>query len=282
MNLDRTALREFLPPILWRSLATLKNNFRAKAVRIGDAGGFLYGFDSFKSAADFVEKQGSNGYASQDFISKLFAASSLVRDGKAVYERDTYVFDRILYSWPLLSALLLAAQKKDYFHIVDLGGGLGSTYQQNRKFLHLMESRVKWSIIEQKEIVKIGRESFENAELKFYSDLVEISDDTIDLFVVSGTLCYLSDPYQIIERITMLNPKYIVLDRTPFLESDDDAYCIQYVPAIIFQASYPVTVFSKNKLFDLLSKDYSLVEQWISDDQPDKKSSLEGSIWKIK
>jgi putative methyltransferase (TIGR04325 family) len=282
MILIRSSLKEFLPPILWRLLASLKNNYRGKAGGVDDTGGFLYGFSSFESAAGFVEKQGSSGYASQSFISKLVAASSLVRDGKAVYERDTYIFQRVLYSWPLLSALLLAAQKKKVFCVVDFGGGLGSTYRQNKKFLELVESQIKWSVIEQKEIVNIGRESFENIELKFYADLDEISEDTIDLFILSGTLCYLSDPYQIIERISLLKPSYIVLDRTPFLESDADAYCVQYVPANIFQASYPVTIFGRKKLFDLLSNDYTLVEKWMSDDQPDKRSSLEGSIWRIK
>lgn len=282
MILSQTSLKEFLPPILWRFLASLKNNHGGKARRKSASGGFLYGFTSFESAADFVEKQGSSGYTSQNFISKLVAAASLVRDGKAVYERDTYVFDSILYSWPLLSALLLAAQKKERFHVVDFGGGLGSTYQQNKKFLELLESQIKWSVIEQKVIVNIGRESFESFELKFYSDLIEISEDAIDLFIVSGTLCYLSDAYQIIERIALLKPSYIVLDRTPFHESDADAYCVQYVPASIFQASYPVTIFGRQKLFNLLSSDYSLLEKWISDDQPDIRSSHEGSIWKIK
>lgn len=282
MILSRTSLKEFLPPILWRFLVSLKRNHGGKTRRIGDSGGFLYEFTSFESAAGFVEKQGSSGYASQNFISKLLAASSLVRDGKAVYERDTYIFERILYSWPLLSALLLAAQKKESLHVVDFGGGLGSTYQQNRKFLELLESQIKWSVIEQKVIADIGRESFENTELKFHDDLIEVSEKTIDLFIVSGTLCYLSDPYQILERIILLKPSYIVLDRTPFLESDADTYCVQYVPASIFQASYPVTIFGRQKLFDLLSNDYSLVENWVSDDQPDKRSSLEGSIWKEK
>ena len=116
-------------------------------------------------------QQVSTGYDSDLILEKVRDSLSKVKNGEAVYERDSVLFDKVQYSWPLLAGLLwIAAQKENRLNLVDFGGSLGSTYYQNRKFLsHLME--VHWSIVEQKKFAECGKRDFENDHLKFYDDL---------------------------------------------------------------------------------------------------------------
>lgn len=278
----RSVLKGLLPPLLHSLIKRTLSFRKGYGNDLNDSGGFIHGFESFQAANEYLVSIGSSGYASSDFISKLFSSASLVRDGKAVYERDTQVFEKIIYSWPVLTSLCIAANQGSKTKVIDFGGGLGSTYQQTRKFLELVESKIEWVVIEQKEIAKIGKESFENSELKFVESIDEIPQVKVDLALFSGSLCYLESPYEVIRKIILRSPKFIVLDRTPFVRSNHDSYGVQFVPAYLFRASYPITFFGQKHLFDLLSINYVLVEKWISADQPDLLSTLEGSIWKLR
>jgi putative methyltransferase (TIGR04325 family) len=272
-------IKDFLPPILSELLVNLRRLLKGARSDINEVGGFQYDFSSFKSAEDFLIAKGSNGYNSDDYISKLHRSAELVRDGKAAYERDTFIFDEVLYSWPLLSGLLLAAGQNEHFHVVDFGGALGSTFRQNEKFLNYLTASIIWTVIEQESIVEIGKKFFETDILKFVSNVDQLDDIPIQLCLFSGSLCYVSNPYQILEQLLLLKPKYLVIDRTPLTESESDLFGVQYVPANLFKASYPIVFLSRTKLYNLLSKDYNMVEKWISDDQPDIKSISEGSLW---
>jgi putative methyltransferase (TIGR04325 family) len=263
-------------------MATLKRLLKGVTTDINDIGGFKYDFPSFESAESYLFERGSDGYSSDDFLAKLHKSAGLVRDGMAAYERDSYIFDQVLYSWPLLSSLLLAAGQKDHLNVVDFGGGLGSSFRQNEKFLSLVTSSIDWTVVEQHSVVAIGKKFFEKNNLKFISSISQLNDRQIDLCLFSGSLCYLSDPHQKINQIVLLKPKYIVIDRTPLIEGELDSFGVQYVPASIFKASYPIIFLSRIKLFNLLSENYTMIEKWISDDQPDTKSSSEGSLWMIK
>ena len=56
-----------------------------------------------------------------------------VKNGDAVFERDSVIFDKIHYSFPLLSALSLTAlNHNSTLNVLDFGGSLGSAYFQNK------------------------------------------------------------------------------------------------------------------------------------------------------
>ncbi|MBN2143137.1 MAG: glycosyltransferase, partial [Candidatus Aureabacteria bacterium] len=55
----------------------------------------------------------SKGYDSPDIFTKLKTASLKVKSGEAVYERDSVLFDKIEYSWPLLAGLMWIASQKE-------------------------------------------------------------------------------------------------------------------------------------------------------------------------
>jgi len=112
--------------------------------------------------------QASLGYHRKEVIRRVEEATLKVKRGLAQYERDAVTFDRIQYSWPLLSGLLwVATQSKGSLNLVDYGGSLGSTYFQNRKFLETLD-RVSWNIVEQECFVEAGRRLFEDSVIRFF------------------------------------------------------------------------------------------------------------------
>jgi hypothetical protein len=86
---------------------------------------------SFKDLAGTVPT-----YADVSIAKQVRFATRQVLAGKQAYERDGVLFDKIQYSWPLLSVLLWVALKNDgRLEVVDFGGSMGTTYFQNRKYL---------------------------------------------------------------------------------------------------------------------------------------------------
>src|SRR3954462_15124415 len=99
----------------------------------------------------------TKGYDASAILEKVKSAVLKVKNGEAVYERDSVLFDKIEYSWPLLSALLWIALKKiNELSVVDFGGSLGSSYFQNKMYLRTLK-KLRWNVVEQKNFVEAGQ-----------------------------------------------------------------------------------------------------------------------------
>ena len=135
----------------------------------------------------------STGYDSEIILEKTKTALLQVKNGRAVYERDSVVFDEIQYAWPLLAGLLwVAAQSGGRLNVLDFGGSLGSTYFQNRTFLHPLTHvrwNVVWNVVEQPQHVKTGKEWFEDEHLKFYLRVEDcVAETQPNVVLLSGVL----------------------------------------------------------------------------------------------
>lgn len=243
MKYLETILRNLIPPIFVRISKRMRNRY-----------GYFGNYQSWEKA-----KKASSGYDSDVILNKVKVALLKVKSGEAVYERDSVLFDKIQYSWPLLAGLLwIASQNKNKLNLIDFGGSLGSSYYQNRNFLlHLDELR--WNIVEQKKFVECGKRYFEYEHLNFYYDLdVCIKERNPDAILFSGVIQYIEDPYSLLEKVINIGFKYIIFDRTPFLEKGNDRLTIQKVPPDIFEASYPTWLLSLDKFLNLFSNRYEL------------------------
>jgi putative methyltransferase (TIGR04325 family) len=196
----------------------------------------------------------SGGYDSEQILTKVRGSLLKVKNGEAVYERDSVL---------LLAALLwIVSQKGNRLNLVDFGGSLGSTYYQNRKFLsHL--GAVRWSIVEQRRFVECGKRDFEDDRLKFYEDLETcVRDQRPDAILLSSVLQYLEQPYALLEKVLSLGFEFILIDRTPLLEKGDDRITVQKVPPEIYEASYPAWFFNREKFLSRFSMRYELMAEF--------------------
>jgi len=239
--------RSFLPP----AVLEVHRWFRGRHVFLGD-------YANWKEA-----KNASTGYDAGLILDKVRDAMRKVKSGDQLYERDSVLFSKIQYSWPLLAGLLwIATQKECRLNLLDFGGSLGSTYYQNREFLtHLRELR--WSIVEQREFARCGKREFENEHLKFYEDLEDcFQEQGPDVILFSSVLQYLEFPYAILDKALKFGFEFILIDRTPLIDSGDDRITVQKVPPSIYDASYPAWFFNREKFLSFLSRDYELMAEF--------------------
>ena len=222
----------------------------------------------------------SKGYDSEEILKKVTASASLVKNGLAVYERDSMLFDHIEYSFPLLSGLLwIAGRNKGRLNVMDFGGSLGSSYFQNKLFLDTLPD-VNWCIVEQKEVVKTGIEMFEDKRLHFYYSIDEcLKSNDIHVVLLSSVLQYLEEPYKILDNILSHNPGYLIIDRTPFVKGSD-RITVQIVNPGIYKGSYPCWFFNEQKFISFLTTKYEMVVEFNALDRANILSEFKGFIFR--
>jgi len=192
--------------------------------------------------------QSSTGYDAGVILEKTCAALLKVKNGEAVYERDSVLLDKIQHSFPVLAGLLRAAQAHDgRLCVVDFGGALGSSYFQCRDFLRVVQ-RLEWLVVEQPAHIACGRKNFESDQLRFYSTIEEcMTGHQPNALLLSSVLQYLPNPYQILQKLLSHRISHVIIDRTAFLVSGRERLTVQHVPDSIYPASYPAWFFSERK-----------------------------------
>lgn len=231
-------LKDCIPPIVLRGLKKLLGKRTDNAWR----GDYL---DWASAVAD------STGYDSDEIFHKVREAARNVRDGKALWDRDSVCFYHEEYNYPLLTALLhTAARQGGKLHVLDFGGALGSTYQQHKKFLDDIPD-FSWNIVEQAHVVDCGRQEFENDSLHFFYSIEEaFAQASINIAIFSCVLQYMKKPYAVLQNVLDLSPFSIYVCRTPLI--DIEKIVIQQVSDKIFSALLPMRILSKEKLLNIL------------------------------
>ena len=219
----------------------------------------------------------STGYDSGIILERTKAALLKVKNGEAVYERDSVLFDEIHYAWPLLTGLMwVAARCGGRLNVLDFGGSLGSTYFQNRLFLSALPG-VRWNIIEQPSLVEVGKAYFEDDYLRFYASITDcLADAQPNVVLLSGVLQYLERPFSVFNQIIELSCDYAIIDRTPFWDSQWDRLCVQTVPPRIYPASYPSWIFSRQQFHSHI---HEYLEIIVTFDSLDSLSAPVEAVW---
>ena len=210
-----------------------------------------------------VARQQCGGYDADIILEKVKAATLQVKSGTAVYERDSVLFDKIEYSWPLLAALLFVTVQRDgKLHVLDFGGSLGSSYFQNKLFLHQLKE-VKWDVVEQPDFVNCGRRFIETETLNFFfSPQESIAQNGLpDLLLFSTTLPYLEKPYEVLSEMMKLKFPFILIDNTIFNYESRDRLTIQEVPKSIYEAAYPCWFLDYDRVLKLVSQYYHIISE---------------------
>ena len=202
-------------------------------------------------------KQDSGGYDDSIILEKTKKAILKLKNGEAAFERDSVLFDKPEFNWPVLTILLKAAAENDKkLSVLDFGGALGSAYFQNRELLQSV-SVLEWSIIEQPHYINTGNKFVADESLKFYSDVAScLRERKPNVLLLSGVLQYVELPYALIDQLINYDFNYIIIDRTAFINAKE-RLTVQKVPADIYPASYPAWFFDKAKFLDAFKIKYN-------------------------
>jgi putative methyltransferase (TIGR04325 family) len=220
-------------------------------------------FGNFQTWSEAVEA--TTGYDSDHILEKCKQALLKVRDGIAVYERDSVLFEKIQYSWPLTASLLRVAQEYNgRLSVLDFGGSLGSSYFQNRKFLSVIAD-LHWAVVEQENFVKCGREFFQSEQLSFFLTIEECCRANLpNVILASSSLPYIEEPHKMITYWKTLHIPYIIIDRTYFIDASENRITVQTIPPEIYNASYPAWFFNEAAFLSLFSPEYELIADFDS------------------
>ncbi len=210
----------------------------------------------FSSWAEAVAAAG--GYDMQLILDIHREATREVQSGRSPYERDSVLFNAHEYFFPVLAALVFAMDRNgDGLTVLDFGGALGSSYWQNRELLSRL-GPLQWRVVEQLHFAAAGRAEFENDELRFFSDLKSGWEKVPDLVLLSSVLQYLENPFALLEEISRRAPRFILVDRTPVLDSGRERIVVQTVPPSIYPASYACRLFAYGAIEAALVDRYDL------------------------
>jgi putative methyltransferase (TIGR04325 family) len=246
-------MRSIVIAVLSRLIKLLQ---RDSSVRFG----YIGRFDSWAQA-----KGDSLGYQDPKIAAQVALGAGTVLAGKAVYERDSVTFSSREYSFPVATALLWAASRwRGTLKVLDFGGGLGTSFFQNKPFMAWM-SRIEWAIVEQQTFVEQGQRLFKHDQLCFHSSVEEgLQGVTPQLALLSSSLQYVENPYNVLTAIVSARVEMVVIDRTLFYGDLSDCVTRQHVPAEIFPATIPTWIFSEQRLVEFMEADYRLVSRFPS------------------
>jgi putative methyltransferase (TIGR04325 family) len=253
-----TLATALLPPILQRSARRLLPSPVTEGIT------FTGDYASWDAA-----QKCSTGYGTDVILERTCSSLLKVKRGEAAYERDSVAFPEMTLQYPLLTGLLRAAVEADKrLSVLDFGGALGCTFYQCRAFLSPV-SELEWSVVEQPAHVDCGRLHFQSEILQFYTSVQECRRvRNPNVLLLSGVLQCLPHPYGLLDDLLQHGYKYIILDRTTFIDGDRERLTIQHVPASIYAASIPAWFFSERRLLREFAKQYEVLASFPALDTP--------------
>jgi putative methyltransferase (TIGR04325 family) len=202
------------------------------------------------------------GYDAASILERVRAATRLVCDGKAAYERDGIAFPKAWRSQHLQDALERVVTPPDGLRVLDFGGSLGSLYWQHRDCLE-RRGRVLWRVVEQPHFVDVGRREFASDGLSFWASLEEAMHGwSAHTLLVSGVLQYLSDPLGFLQSALAQGFPYVIIDRLPLLAGTARRLTIEFVPPDLGLASYPAWFLGEDLVLPLFASRYDLLTGW--------------------
>lgn len=202
-----------------------------------------------------------------------------VKNGEAVYERDSVLFNTMQYNWALLAQLQKIAIENDgKLCVLDFGGSLGSTYYQNKDFLKDIRE-LSWCILEQEHFVECGKQHFEDGRLKFYHSMDEcLQTNKPSVLLLSSVLQYLPNPKEWMATFLNYSIPYIIIDRTSFI-NDTDRLSLQKVDESIYEASYPSWFFNEAAFLESFLSKYAVITDFDNEANPIPHLSSDGKLY---
>lgn len=243
MNKLRMLCKGLMPPVIYESLKRL---FKKRAIR-----------GSFANWTEALNN--SIGYNSNEILERVLKAT-LVAIQNGGYERDGVHFNSEEYSWPVACGVLMGALgRAEGTQVLDFGGALGGLYLQHRKILNRIPN-LRWSVVEQPHFIEAAKKNILVHNLDFhYSFFDYLLSSKPNIIVFSSVLQYLENPDEILDEVAKSGAKYLIIDRTPFQIGMDHSIKVQHVSRDIYNASYPIRIFSKQFFLAKMGSSWSLL-----------------------
>lgn len=245
-------------------LATASSECRIRETPLQNKVFWNGSYNTWQSAVE-----AASGYDTEKIFTTVRNAARAVRDGLALWERDSVLFHTRQYNMPIVESLLnIAKQNQGQLHVLDFGGALGSTYQQNKNAFKIL-AECTWHVVEQTHFVECGQAEFSDSHLTFYHTMDEaLRSAPINVILFSSVLQYVEEPYGVLRQAVKTGLP-IIIDRTTIL-STQEYITVQHVPEAIYKASYPYRWLNLRTIKAIFAQHgYKLASWWQSDVDPE-------------
>jgi putative methyltransferase (TIGR04325 family) len=198
-------------------------------------------------------KASKNNYFSKKIIKKVKFNFLKSLKSKYIYERDGILLNKNIFE----EDNIIKHYKKYYLYnnancrILDVGGGTGSIYFKNQDFIE-KEKNIYWVVFDQSQIVSFVKKKIKNKKIKFTSNLT--LKKKYNIILIQCSLQYFSQPYNLLNKLTKINSKFIIIDEVPLTNNQNDKIKIQINPNKIYHVNYPLFIFSQKKIKEYLKK----------------------------
>lgn len=221
-------------------------HLRAMVSRFSPRAKYLSVFDDRCGSFAAAQAQ-AIGFHNSHINANAVGAAKAVIEGRGAFERDGVLFDEPEPRVPVVSALANLRTGGGVLRVLDIGGGLGSSYWQNRDAAGVPD--LDWTVVERDELVELAK-SLPTHPVKYRSDLQSALKESWDAIVLSSVLQYLPDPKATLQMVTSSDCRAIIVDRTPMHAGAKDIACLQKTPAHIYPGSYAAWILSRSRLED--------------------------------
>jgi putative methyltransferase (TIGR04325 family) len=219
----------------------------------------------------------AEGYTDPGKAARIISAARAVRAGRAVWDRDGMLFHATVWHGPLLEALSQVARAHGgKLHVVDFGGGLGSTWWQHRAALAPFQ--VSWRVVERAEFVECGQREFTDAALSFHRTLAEAQAGApVHVILLSSVLPYVDDPHALLREVAGWRTPDVIVDRTPFIAGGRDRLVVHAAPPDLGGGKYPCWLFDRAGVAAHFREHHIVAGEWpVAFDQADQNVTYRG------
>lgn len=242
----RRYLKSILPPLLVNAIASK-----------------IYGRIRYQrfNGTWFEASSVCGGYSNERILTQVANATRQVLNGDAKYQRDGVIFHDNSVNWPLVASVYIAALANPKgVRVVDVGGGLGSSYHQHAHIISRTQE-IHWDIVEQPNFCEFGRGESVLKDLSFFETLNSyLQEFSPQMAVLSSVLPYVERPHNMLAELAASGVSVIFIDRTPLIELEIDMLCIQRNPKSIVDSEYPLWLISRPNLLKDLAE-YTLIQE---------------------
>jgi putative methyltransferase (TIGR04325 family) len=173
------------------------------------------------------------------------------------------LFTEPQFNWPLLATLFKVANNYGgSLGVLDFGGAFGNVYFQHKKAFPKLKTR--WCVVETKKITDMGRKELQDNELIFYESISDcMSNENINVLVMSGVLQCLETPELILAELLEKRISAVVVDRIPISNKKENFLTIQKLGKDMGNVSQPHWFFDKTLFCEQFYRNgYQLTAEW--------------------
>jgi putative methyltransferase (TIGR04325 family) len=233
-------IRSFIPPIVNDYIASKKWSFEGNYSSFDEASARCKGYSDIDTVSE---------------IKKKFIEGRKLKSGKEVFLDP--------YDQQLLSAFFIVSRALDKkeIKVLDLGGGFGGHYYQLTTAVG-NKIKLKWDIVETTTLVKEARNIDLSGDINFHDNIDLLVSNKYDLILTSGTLQYLENPEEMFSKLKDISHSFLIINRFPMIDEEQDRLTIQHVPKTYYPASFPSWFFSEGKWSDIFQEAHKINFRW--------------------